>query len=133
VEADLAIPMVGTRDIAAAATEALVRRDWQGEVVSELLGPRDVSYREAVGILGACIGKPDLAYVQLSYAELEQALVEAGLSPSFARLYYEMTQGFSKGTIRPVQGRTPENTTVYRFEDYAAELASRWEGGIPAA
>ncbi len=122
VEADLAIPMVGTRDIAAAATEALARRDWQGEVIRELLGPRDLSYREAARILGACIGKPDLAYVQLPYAELEQAMVEAGLSQSFARLYHEMTQGFSKGTIRPAAGRTAQNTTAYRFEDFAQEL-----------
>lgn len=122
VDADLAIPMVGTRDIAAAATEELARRDWQGEVIRELLGPRDLSYREAARILGACIGKPDLAYVRLPYTELEQAMVQAGLSRSFIHLYHEMTQGFSNGTIRPVAGRTPQNTTPSRFEDFAHEL-----------
>ncbi|MCC5811765.1 MAG: NmrA family NAD(P)-binding protein [Ectothiorhodospiraceae bacterium] len=122
VEAELAIPMVGTRDIAAAATEALARRDWQGEVVRELLGPRDLSYSEAARILGAHIGKPDLAYMQMPPDEMEGAMVEAGLSSSFARLYIEMVQSFSRGTVRPMNGRTPQNTTAFRFEDYAAEL-----------
>jgi uncharacterized protein YbjT (DUF2867 family) len=44
VEADLAIPMVATRDIADAAAKALKARDWKGVVVRELLGARDISY-----------------------------------------------------------------------------------------
>jgi hypothetical protein len=43
VQADLPIPMVATRDIADAAATALKSRDWNGVVVRELLGPRDLS------------------------------------------------------------------------------------------
>lgn len=60
VEADLASPMVATRDIADAAAKALKARDWKGVVVRELLGARDISYPEPTRILGEKIGKPDL-------------------------------------------------------------------------
>ena len=52
-----------------------------------------------------------------------RALVQAGLSESFASLYVEMTRAFNEGTVKPRNGRTPENTTPTRFEDFASELA----------
>jgi uncharacterized protein YbjT (DUF2867 family) len=125
VEADLAIPMVAARDIAGAAANALKARDWKGVVVRELLGPRDISYSEATRILGEKIGKPNLPYVQFSYDDQVRALVQAGLSESFANLYVEMTRAFNEGTIRPK--RTPGNTTPTRFEDFADELARAYE------
>jgi uncharacterized protein YbjT (DUF2867 family) len=123
VAPDLAVPMIASRDIADAAAKALQARDWKGVVVRELLGQRDLSYSEATYILGERIGKPDLAYVQLSYADEARALVQAGLSESFASLYVEMTRAFNEGTVKPRNGRTPENITPTRFEDFASELA----------
>ena len=123
VAPNLAVPMIATRDIADAAAKALKARDWKGVVVRELLGPRDLSYAEATRILGARIGKPDLKFVQFSYADTARALVEAGLSESFAGLYVEMTRAFNEGKIKPREGRKPENTTPTRFEDFAGELS----------
>ena len=127
VAPDLAVPMVASRDVADVAAKALMALDWKGVVVRELLGPRDLSYREATRILGERIGKPDLAYVQLSYAEMAEALVQAGLSPSFAGLYVAMTRAFNEGTVAPRAGRTPENTTPTRFEDFAGDLARAYQ------
>jgi uncharacterized protein YbjT (DUF2867 family) len=123
VAPNLAVPMVATHDIADAAAKALKTRDWKGVIVRELLGPRDLSYAEASRILGARIDKPDLQFVQFSYADTARALMEAGLSESFAGLYVEMTRAFNEGKIKPRAGRTPENTTPTRFEDFADELA----------
>jgi uncharacterized protein YbjT (DUF2867 family) len=125
VAAELALPMVATRDIADAATKALKARDWQGVVVRELLGPRDISYSEATQILGERIGQPDLQYVQFSYDDQSKTLVQAGLSESFANLYVEMTRAFNEGTTKP--DRTRENTTRTRFEDFADELSRAYE------
>jgi uncharacterized protein YbjT (DUF2867 family) len=124
VEADLAVPMVATRDIADTAAKALKTRDWEGVVVRELLGPRDLSYSEATRILGERIGKPDLQYVQFSYDDQARALVQAGFSETFANLYVEMTRAFNDGTIKP--HRTAENTTPTRFEDFARELTAAY-------
>ena len=57
VAPDVAVPMVATRDIADAAARALKGRDWNGVVVRELLGPRDLSHVEATRIIGERIGK----------------------------------------------------------------------------
>jgi uncharacterized protein YbjT (DUF2867 family) len=126
VAADLAAPMIAARDVADVAAQALIARDWQGVVVRELLGQRDLTHREVARILGERIGKPDLQYIQLSYDEMAESLVQAGMSASFARLYVEMTRAFNEGTVGPGTRRTPENTTPTRFEEFADELASAY-------
>lgn len=127
VAPDLAIPMVATRDIADVAAKALAARRWEGVVVRELLGPRDLTYAEATRILGEHIGKPDLRYVQFSYADMLRALLEGGLSESFASLYVAMTQAFNEEIVKPREGRTPENSTPTRFEDFVGELAQAYQ------
>lgn len=123
VEADIAVPMIAADDIAAVAAGALLARDWTGVAVRELLGQRDLSHSEVARILGERIGKPELAYVQISEAEMTGAMIEAGLSPSFAALYLKMTRAFNEGRIGPSAGRNAANTTATRFEDFAEEFA----------
>jgi uncharacterized protein YbjT (DUF2867 family) len=119
---DVAIPMIATRDIADAAARALRERRFEGVVVQELLGPRDLSHSEATRILGARIGKPDLPYVQFPYDDFVNALVQTGLSANIAGLYAEMARALNDGKVKSVEGRRPENTTPTRFEDFAVGL-----------
>ncbi len=122
VAADLAIPMVATRDVADAAVTALAVRDWAGVVIRELLGPRDLTHAEVARILGTAIGRADLPYVQLSDSDVTAALVESGYSASFATLYVEMTRSFNEGRVQPRQGRTPANTTRTRSKTLSRTL-----------
>ncbi|MEZ5993673.1 MAG: NAD(P)H-binding protein [Planctomycetota bacterium] len=124
VNADMPIPMISTQDIAAVAVEALAARDWKGVVVRDLLGERDLSYSEATRIIGDRIGRPDLAYVQLPYDEMTLALVQAGMSQSFARLYTEMTRSFNEGRVGTEPARIHDNTTPTTFEQFADEFAA---------
>lgn len=123
VAPDVALPMVSVRDVAAAAADALLARDWTGTVVRELQGPRDLSYREATAILGARIGRPDLPYVRLPDAEMVDALYSAGFSAEAAALHVELGRAISDGTIASRQPRSSATTTPTRFEDVADELA----------
>lgn len=125
VQAELPVPMVATADIAEVAAKALRERNWKGVVVRELLGPRDLSHAEATQIIGKHIGNPDLQYVQFSYEDETRALVNAGLSESFATLYSDMTRAFNEGIVKP--SRNHENTTATRFEDFAKELAHAYQ------
>lgn len=127
VEPDLAVPMIATRDIADVAAKALKARDWNGVVARELIGQRDLSHAEATRIIGESIGKPDLEYVQFSYADEAKALVDAGMSQSFAEQYVEMTRAFNEDRVKPHNGRTPKNTTPTRFEDFVGELAQAYQ------
>ncbi len=115
VARDLAIPMVSARDVASAAAQALAARNWRGVAVRELLGPRDLSYAEAAKLLGA-------EYAELPYHAMVEALVQAGLSASFAQLYVAMVRSFNEGRVRPV--RTPQNTTPTAFEEFAHDVAA---------
>jgi uncharacterized protein YbjT (DUF2867 family) len=126
IAADLLLPMVATRDIGAAAAQALQARDWNGFVVRELLGPRDLTHAEATRIIGQRIGRPDLPYVQLPPADMVSALTQAGLSANIAGLFVEMAQAMNEGRVKSVEGRNPSNTTATRFEDFADELAQAY-------
>jgi uncharacterized protein YbjT (DUF2867 family) len=126
---EIPIPMVATADIAAVAAEALRKRDFQGAVAREVLGPRDLTLAEQTRILGQRIGKPDLPYVQVPYDAFAGALVQMGLSASVAGLYAEMARGFNEGRIKPQIGRRPEVSTPTRFEDFAEVLARAYAAG----
>ena len=120
------VPMIATQDIAAAAARALAARDWRGFKVQELLGPRDLTFAEATGIVGAALGKPDLAYVQFPYADYSAALQQNGLSKSVADLYAEMEKAMDEGRVKSVEGRTPGNTTPTTLEQFAPVLAQTY-------
>ena len=126
VAPDVTLPMIAARDVAAAAAEALVARDWKGFVVRELLGAEDVTHAEVARLIGGRIGRPDLAYVQMPYADMVGALVGAGLSENVAASYVEMSRAFNEGRVRSLEGRQASNTTATLFEDFAMELAQAY-------
>jgi uncharacterized protein YbjT (DUF2867 family) len=123
VDPDVAVPMVSVRDVAAAAADALLARDWTGTEVRELHGPRDLTYAEATAILGARIGHPDLPYVRLPDAELVEVLHQAGFSAEAAALHVELGRAISDGTI---VARGPRTSLPTPFEAVADELAREY-------
>jgi uncharacterized protein YbjT (DUF2867 family) len=127
IAGDLSMPMIASRDIADVAARALKALDWEGVVVRELHGQRDLTHAEATRILGARIGKPALPYVQFPYADFVTALVQMGISPNAAGLYAEMARAINDGTVSAREPRRPENTTPTRFEEFADELAVAYQ------
>jgi uncharacterized protein YbjT (DUF2867 family) len=126
VAPDVPIPMVATRDLADAAATALRARDWTGFLVREVLGQRDLTFREVTAILGERLGRPGLPYIQLPDAAMLHALTEAGLSADVAAQTLDMNRAISDRTIRSRERRGPQNTTPTRFEDFADELVSAY-------
>lgn len=124
---DVALPMIATRDIAAAAASALVARDFKGFVVRELLGERDLTQAEVARVVGPALGKPDLAYVQVPYADMIGALVGAGLSNDIASQFVEMARSFNEGKVRSLEGRNAANTTPTTIEEFARDLAAAYQ------
>jgi uncharacterized protein YbjT (DUF2867 family) len=117
----LALPMIATRDIGAAAAKALLALDFRDKRTRELLGQRDLSYAEAATIVGNAIGKPDLKYVQLPDEQVRGAFLQMGLSANVADLILEMSSALNSGYMKPLEGRTAENTTPTSFESFVAE------------
>jgi uncharacterized protein YbjT (DUF2867 family) len=129
---DIAFPMIATVDIAQVAANALLKLDFKGQSVQELLGSRDISLQEATTILGKAIGKPDLKYVQFSYEDTEKSLIGMGFTPNLAKLFIEMSRGSNEGLMAPTQGRTPKTTTTTTFEEFAKVLANAYTSGAVA-
>jgi len=121
IQGDIKIPMIATQDIAEFASERLIKKDFSGMLVKDLLGQRDLSMNEAADIIGKKIAMPELRYVQFSYGDTEKALVDMGFSADVARLFIEMSKAFNEGMIDTP--RTRENTTPTPFEDFAAMFA----------
>jgi uncharacterized protein YbjT (DUF2867 family) len=122
VRSDLALPMIATRDIGAAAGELLARRDFQGMQRRELHGARDITYAQVAKVIGAAIGKPDLAYQQLPAAQIKPALTQMGMSPNMADLLVEMSDALNSGHMRALEPRSAQNTTPTTIETFIAEV-----------
>src|SRR5262245_962710 len=74
LKADRAIPLVATRDIAAAAVPILADATFTGHSFRELLGPRDYAPRELTKILGEAVGNPDLRHVEFTYDDTRKGI-----------------------------------------------------------
>lgn len=122
VRADLPLPMIATRDIAAAAADALLKLDFSGHQTRELQGQRDVTYTEVARVVGAAIGKPNLAYVQLPPDQMIQALTAMGMSKNFAELLLEMASAMNDGRMKALEPRSPSNTTPTSVETFVQEV-----------
>ncbi len=125
--ADLKFPQIATADIAAHAALRMVKKDFTGNSVQELLGPRDISMKEATTALGKAIGKPELPYVQFPYEDALKAMMGMGLSQSIAASFVEMNKGFNEGTLGKAT-RTAANTTPTTIETFAQQFARAYSG-----
>jgi uncharacterized protein YbjT (DUF2867 family) len=122
VSGDLALPMIATRDIGAAAADALLRLDFSGQQTRELLGPRDLTYTEVARIVGKAIGKPALAYVQLPAEQVVMAMAQMGISRNVATLLCEMSDALNSRYMKALEPRSPANTTPTSFETFVEEV-----------
>lgn len=122
IRGDLVFPMIATKDIAAYAAERLLKRDFTGSSVRYLLGQRDLSMNEVAAIIGKKTVRTELPYVTFSYADAEQSLVAAGLSPDVSRGYIEMSKAFNEGQIFKNLKRTADSTTKTSFEVFCDEV-----------
>jgi len=131
---DLPISMIATRDIGAAAAEALRGRNFSGKSTRELLGPRDVSMEEAAQIIGRAIGQDRLAYSQVPGIMVKMAMRQAGMAAGTADLLLEMFEAMNSGWMAPQEKRSAANTTSTTLEAFVAEeFVPRFRAAASAA
>src|SRR5271166_5501025 len=121
VRGDLKLPMIASRDIGAAAADALLRLAFRGKQTQELHGQRDIDYNEATTIIGKAIGKPDLRYIQAPDDQIRAAMVQMGMSDNFAGQILELAAALNSGHLRALEPRSAANTTPTKFETFVAE------------
>jgi uncharacterized protein YbjT (DUF2867 family) len=118
---DLKLGMIATRDIGAAAADALLRLEFRGKLTQELQGQRDLTYTEVATIIGNGIGKPGLGYIQLPNDQMKAAMVQMGMSENLVGLILEMAGALNSGHMRALEPRSARNTTSTSYETFVAE------------
>jgi uncharacterized protein YbjT (DUF2867 family) len=119
IQGNVKFAMIAAKDIGAYASERLMRRDFSGKSVRDLLGQRDLSLDEAAAVIGKKLGKPDLKYMAFPYDDAEKGMVAMGLTPDLSRLYIEMSKALNDGLFAVSIPRTRENTTPTSIEEFA--------------
>lgn len=127
IRGDLHFAMIATRDIAAHVAERLVRRDFEGKQVQDLLGQRDLSLNEAIAVIGRKIGIPDLKYVQFSYGDAAKGMMEMGISENVTSHFIEMSKALNDGLFAVNRPRTLQNSTPTLIEDFADTFARAYK------
>jgi uncharacterized protein YbjT (DUF2867 family) len=119
IKEDVTFPMIATSDIAAEAAERLLKMDFTGKQVKELLGPKDYSMREVTRIIAEVMAKPELKYQQFSYEDTQKALVGMGMSADFVSQLMEMMKSMNDKSMKSTESRSAKNTTPTTFEEFA--------------
>jgi uncharacterized protein YbjT (DUF2867 family) len=119
---DLAFPLIATRDIAAVAAERLIARDFAGTSVRPLLGPADWTMTEVARVLGAAIGRPDLAYAQFPDDRAREAMIAAGMSADAAQGMIDLARSMNAGRGLVAPARDARSATPTPLERFAAEV-----------
>ena len=119
---DVQVSMIATRDIGAYAADALTRGEFKGKQTQELLGAEDSTCSRVASAIGRAIGKPGLTYAQLPPEQLKPILMQMGMSAAMADLLLEMSKSINEGYIRPLEKRSPKNTTLTTVDQFAAEV-----------
>ena len=134
MRADLKLPMIATRDIGAAAAEALLSLNFRQKQTHELLGQRDVTYEDVAKIIGQAIGKPDLRYIQAPDEQVRAAFIQLGMSSNMVDLLLEMSGSLNSGYMRALEPRSAQNTTPTSYDVFVAEeFVPLFEGKSAAA
>jgi len=118
---DLKTPMIATRDIGAAAAQALLNLNFRQKQTRELHGQRDISYSDVAAIIGKAIGKPNLRYTQAPNEQVRGIFIQLGMSPNMADSLLEMCGSMNSGYMRALEPRSTQNTTPTSYETFVAE------------
>jgi len=128
IKSDLKFPMIASRDIGEYAAKRLLALDFKGHNIQYLLGNREVSYKEIIGLYGKAIGKPDLPYVEFSYSDMKNTMVtQWGASENVAEMFVEFMRAMNEGRILSDAERNKESTTPTAIEEFVPVFKQVYE------
>ena len=122
IEADVAMPMVATQDIAAVAAQRLITLGFTGHTVEYIAGAADYTMRQVAATLGEAIGKPELTYTTFAMPDAKAGMMRAGLSDTIASGYVALFEALNSGQYAEGFIRTPENTTPTTLAQFATHV-----------
>jgi uncharacterized protein YbjT (DUF2867 family) len=121
LDPELRLPMIATRDIGAAAAQALLDLNFKGHQTRELQGSADLTMKEVASIIGKAIGKPELKYVQAPEEQIRSAMLQMGMSEDLVAQLLEMSASLNSGYMKALEPRSAANTTPTSFVAFVRE------------
>ncbi|MBU6340947.1 MAG: NAD(P)H-binding protein [Bacteroidetes bacterium] len=121
IKGDRAFPVIASHDIAVVAAEKLLNLPFEGKSHLDLLGARDYTLQEMTQLIGAAIGKPELPYVEFSYADQKAGMMQYGMSESVADAFVGLQEGINIGQLS-AGVRDAASTTPTTFEWFAENV-----------
>ncbi|GLK15015.1 NAD(P)H-binding protein [Streptosporangium carneum] len=102
-------PWVAPADIAVVAASLLLRPGWSGRRVRAVHGPRDLSWDDALAVVGDVLGRTVAAH-RVDDDTMRATLADAGMPQARIEAVMGMSTGLREGFV-PEQPRTAETTT----------------------
>lgn len=135
--ADLAGPMVATKDIAAMAASYLLCDGWRGHHIVGVHGPKDLTQNQVVAELSRVLGHT-VRYQQVPVEAAKQAMLGFGMPDFAVNIIGEMYQAIVDGRMNSAEPRTPHTTTPTTMREFITTtikpaLASLGSGGQSSA
>lgn len=122
--ADVKIPWVATKDIAAVAERIILDRSWTGVSSLGVLGPKDLSYGEISDVMSELAGK-NIAYAQISEDALKANVQKYGATPAAAQSLSDIYSSMARGTFNLVK-RTPETSSPTDIREWLKEHSAQF-------
>jgi uncharacterized protein YbjT (DUF2867 family) len=129
--ADRPLPVIATRDIAAAAAALLLDSSWDGQASVPLTSPDNLTPDEMAEVISDVLGRP-VRYRQVAVADYQAAFVRRGASPAMAQDFAEMVEAQNNG-IYDAEPRDAGSITGTSFRQWCDETlrpAVRTEGSL---
>ena len=121
ISASTRYPMLATRDIGRVAAVRLTSTGWTGQIVQELHGPVDLSFREVAEILTEVLGRK-IVYIKCDREEMRDIMLKNAMSENAADLMLELYDAVDGGRLRLTQPRSPETTTPTTLAEFARDV-----------
>jgi uncharacterized protein YbjT (DUF2867 family) len=117
--------MVHPKDIAAGAAEEL-QNNFTGHSI-RYIASDERKTSEVAQVLGAAVGKPALPWIEFSDTDAEAGMIKAGLPPVVAKMYVEMGNAASNGSMFEDYAKHKPTLSPTKLEDFAKEFAVVYE------
>lgn len=100
--ADLKLPHVATRDVAALSADLLLDTGWTGTREIPMLGPEDLSFDDLAAIMSDVLAKP-VRFHPMAMHDMEAMVIGNGTSPGLARAMSAMLTAKNEGMDNMVE------------------------------
>ncbi|ADB53570.1 NAD(P)H-binding protein [Conexibacter woesei] len=119
-DADLQVPTVASRDVAAAAARLLLDPSWTGAGEVPCLGPEDLSPNDWARVVSDVLGT-EVRYQQVPTAALIERLVGFGYTDAMAQAMADMFDAKNDG-LDNAEPRTAASTTPTTFRQWCEDV-----------